>query len=307
MKWIKDNRGSVLITLSAVVLGVLFGLFTYSLVDRAEAVLGEGGNVTDTNNKHNLSSTSNSTSVRASTLNRICIFCHTPHHAITDSSLLNAPLWNHTLSTATYILNDTPPYLSNRGGPGSPTYGPGIVNQLTTPIQPDGASKLCLSCHDGTVAIGDVASISNITMASHSCLTSGRLNSSCSTYIGTNLTKKHVVSVPMNQALIDNSEAVCGQGDSSTYLRYPWSAGGNDDVKLRPTKATYDSKYGVDGSAATSGGGTLYKAGYKYGVQCSTCHDPHYWDGSDGNPGYKFLAVTRSSLCGVCHITSGCP
>jgi hypothetical protein len=231
MIWIINNKGSVIITLLAVVLGVLFGLFTYSLVDRAEAVLGGTGNLTDTNNPHNLSSTS--AGIRASTETRICIFCHTPHNAITDSSLLNAPLWNHTLSTASYIINTSPAGPATRGG-----Y---FVNQLTTPIQPDGASKLCLSCHDGTVAIGDIASrVANITMASNACLTDDKLNAVCNSYIGTDLRVKHVVSIPMNTQLIANSSNDCNNiPQITTSLRYPWDTGGDDRVKLRPTTAKY--------------------------------------------------------------------
>jgi hypothetical protein len=176
---------------------------------------------------------------------------------------------------------------------------------LTTQPQPDGASKLCLSCHDGTVAIGDVATrVANITMASHACLTGGKLVSTCSSYIGTDLRVKHVVSIPMNDQLIANSAIQCSAPGVSTKLRYPWVAGSGqsgDDVKLRPTTAQYDSQYGVDGSVPDGAGADLYTAGYKYGVQCSTCHDPHYWDGQSANRGWNFLAVPASTLCGVCH------
>ncbi len=70
---------------------------------------------------------------------RICVFCHTPHNA----TLGVTPLWNRKLSSATYT-----PYSSSSldaetilGGPLG---------------QPGGSSKLCLSCHDGTLAIGNV-------------------------------------------------------------------------------------------------------------------------------------------------------
>lgn len=63
---------------------------------------------------------------------RICTVCHTPHRA--DSSVTGAPLWNHEVSVATYTLYS------------SPTLD-------ATVNQPTGASKLCLSCHDGTVAL----------------------------------------------------------------------------------------------------------------------------------------------------------
>jgi len=62
----------------------------------------------------------------------ICIFCHTPHNA--DTSVADAPLWNHEVTTRNYILYN------------SPTFD-------ATPSQPQGASRLCLSCHDGTVAV----------------------------------------------------------------------------------------------------------------------------------------------------------
>jgi predicted CXXCH cytochrome family protein len=64
----------------------------------------------------------------------ICEVCHTPHNAVTG---LTAPLWNHEVSTATYTL-----YTSTV----SPSFD-------ATASQPDGTSKLCLSCHDGTVAM----------------------------------------------------------------------------------------------------------------------------------------------------------
>lgn len=70
--------------------------------------------------------------IRATQEREVCAFCHTPHHAISDT-----PLWNHTLSTATYTLYDSST----------------VKAQIN---QPTGSSKLCLSCHDGTVALGMV-------------------------------------------------------------------------------------------------------------------------------------------------------
>ena len=65
---------------------------------------------------------------------QICIVCHTPHNA--DTTVAGAPLWNHEVTTATFTLYDSPTF---QGG--------------TTISQPAGVSRLCLSCHDGTVAI----------------------------------------------------------------------------------------------------------------------------------------------------------
>ncbi len=75
----------------------------------------------------------------------ICLPCHIPHNAtVKDASGndLDGPLWNHTLSTATYTLYDalTAPTVDASGNP-----------VLTGEV--DNNSILCLSCHDGTVAL----------------------------------------------------------------------------------------------------------------------------------------------------------
>lgn len=62
----------------------------------------------------------------------LCIVCHTPHNAQT---LPDAPLWNHELTTAVFTLYSSPTFDATDIG------------------QPDASSKLCLSCHDGTVAL----------------------------------------------------------------------------------------------------------------------------------------------------------
>jgi predicted CXXCH cytochrome family protein len=83
------------------------------------------------NSKHNLS-ISGPGNVRAATEGDVCVFCHAPH-----SKAGQTPLWNHAQSTAAYT-----PYTSST---------------LKAKVgQPTGASKLCLSCHDGTVALGMV-------------------------------------------------------------------------------------------------------------------------------------------------------
>ncbi len=85
---------------------------------------------------HNLGTTGPG-EIRAVTEERICIFCHAPHHG---SGV--APLWNHQDSRASYVLYDS-----------------STLDAL--PGQPTGASKMCLGCHDGTVALGAVVSEPN--------------------------------------------------------------------------------------------------------------------------------------------------
>ena len=82
---------------------------------------------------HNLSVSSAAT-VRAQSEGEICVFCHVPHHAATSG-----PLWNRRAPAQSYTLYGSSTTLASIG-------------------QPTGASLLCLSCHDGTIALGDVLS-----------------------------------------------------------------------------------------------------------------------------------------------------
>jgi len=85
------------------------------------------------NTKHNLSVSGPGT-IKASSESEICVFCHTPHNGRPDQ-----PLWNRNDPALNYTL-----------------YGSSTTQ--ATPGQPDGSSILCLSCHDGTIALGSVIS-----------------------------------------------------------------------------------------------------------------------------------------------------
>jgi hypothetical protein len=89
--------------------------------------------------KHNFSSSGAGTT-RSTTESQICVFCHTPHGSDTSQA---APLWNKTLQNSTYT-----PYTSS-------SFDAAAI-QGASAGQPLGSSKLCLSCHDGVVALGSV-------------------------------------------------------------------------------------------------------------------------------------------------------
>ncbi|MCF6180780.1 cytochrome c3 family protein [Lutibacter sp.] len=101
----------------------------------------------------------------------ICIVCHTPHNAVTG---LTAPLWNHEVTTTTFTL-----YTSTV----SPSFD-------ATASQPDGTSKLCLSCHDGTVAMDNFGG-----------QTGGTDFMSGSDKLGTDLSNDHPISFTYDAAL----------------------------------------------------------------------------------------------------------
>ena len=102
-----------------------------------------------------------------------CTFCHAPHSGLGGVT----PLWNQKLSTKAYV-----PYSS--------TTNP---NQGNTQPTLGVTSSLCLSCHDGTVGVGQSAAYGQLP-------TSGTMNSMDS--FGTTLTGSHPFSLvlPMKDA-----------------------------------------------------------------------------------------------------------
>ena len=98
----------------------------------------------------------------------ICLPCHTPHNAVT--TVADAPLWNHALTNATFTVYSSPSLTATVG-------------------QPGGSSKLCLSCHDGTVAVDSFGGTTGTTMIANGV------------NVGTNLSNDHPVSFTYNAAL----------------------------------------------------------------------------------------------------------
>ena len=100
-------------------------------------VLAAGGSLradTVLNSPHNLTVTGTG-SIKAASERDACIFCHTAHRSNGAT-----PLWNHAMSGITnYVVYSSPTLQAVVG-------------------QPNGSSRLCLSCHDGTVALGSISS-----------------------------------------------------------------------------------------------------------------------------------------------------
>ena len=105
------------------------------------------------------------------TTGEICTPCHAPHNA--DMTVAGAPLWNHSVTTQTFTLYSSPWF------DGQATIG-----------QPTGPSKLCLSCHDGTIPLDNFGGFSGGTE-----FIAGPYN------LGTDLNNDHPVSFAYNTAL----------------------------------------------------------------------------------------------------------
>jgi hypothetical protein len=208
----------------------------------ASAQSQEGALVIDT--LHNLSATGPG-EIRAVDEVEICKFCHVPHNAVAP-----VPLWGHALSEAAYKVPEVRDASSRTRRPAP---------------QPDGASRLCLSCHDGTVALGDVANRARpIEMRG-----SGRLNPGRRGFIGTDLSGSHPVSIVMpaqekHEALQDLDMSLNPIG---VVLKDP-------DIRLDNHNK----------------------------IQCTSCHDPHA--DSYYQPGLTprfWVKPTVEEVCLTCH------
>lgn len=162
-----------------------------------------------------------------------CIFCHTPHTSYVDVK----PLWNHELSTQTYNT-----YTSS-------TYDAGAA----TPSA--GVSKLCLSCHDGTVALGQ-------TVLKGLIPTTGSMRPEA--VLGTNLTNDH----PIGFQPVDDGQLVL-----SLFQNPPSS--GDPTVKLPSGRVECTSCHDPHSQALDAAAQDFLVRSNNAGAVCLACHDPN--------------------------------
>lgn len=167
----------------------------------------------------------------------ICIFCHAPHSASTD-----APLWNRYSSGAQYKIYESTTIKATIG-------------------QPTGASKLCLSCHDGTVALGMVRNREMpIRFAGGiTALPPGRAN------LGTDLGDDHPISFRYNTELAEAN----GELNDPSELRGEVRLENGDTVQCTSCHNAHDNVFG----------NFLVMDNYGSAL-CMQCHDKNYWEDS---------------------------
>jgi predicted CXXCH cytochrome family protein len=163
--------------------------------------------------KHNLS-ISGPGGIKSTTETEICVFCHVPHNASGA-----APLWNRATPAATPLYT---PYAS--------TTAKGNMGQ------PNGTSLLCLSCHDGTIAPGELLSRGTTNVPMSGVTATGMLPTTSGSLLGRDLSDDHPISIAYTSALVTLSGG---------ELANP---------------ATLVGKVKLDASGQ---------------LQCSSCHDPH--------------------------------
>ena len=262
----------------------------------AQAAIAPTNKVSDVRStRHNLSAAADGSAtptgtvpvrvVKASSETQVCVFCHTPHAAEAISvgsgeTALGAPLWNRKLSQQTYTKYNSSSMEADAA-------------ELAS--APGGSSKLCLSCHDGTMGIDKVNALNgakNQTIAMSGGVTTmpaGAATTGFTRDLTTDLSNDHPISFTYNAALAGADGELRGPDGVTVGTRVANGA--------RPKMPLENGQ-----------------------MQCATCHDPHLNDRTTSNGNAKFLRMNRFQvaqpsggafsaandiICLACHDKSG--
>ena len=165
---------------------------------------------------------------------QICQPCHTPHNAKTG--IADAPLWNHESSISAYTL-----------------YSGFSIDH--TPGAPAGISKLCLGCHDGTVALEDFGGV-----------TTGIVMITGSKLVGTDLSGNHPISF---------TYSVASGADAEIYVGTTATPGGTIDSELlnNTDRMECSSCHDVHNTANGGLNSFLLRIDNANSALCLACHD----------------------------------
>ncbi len=206
--------------------------------------------------KHNLSVSGPGT-IKATSEERVCIFCHTPHHANPFT-----PLWSRPTSSAIYDLYES-------------------TTLVAKPGQPSGSSRLCLSCHDGTIALGAFFGTSDSIPMAGGVTT---MPADRSTNLKTDLRNDHPISFAYNDELVLLNGQLNPPGN---LLRSKVRLEGGDMLQCTSCHNPHTDPYGkflvMDNAAS---------------ALCKTCHNITGWSTST-----HATAPTTGAGCILCHVS----
>jgi predicted CXXCH cytochrome family protein len=224
---------------------------------------------------HNLSA-SGTGPIRAGSEDAICIFCHTAHNASAT-----APLWNRRNPVLTYT-----------------TYESSTLKSV--PGQPTGTSRLCLSCHDGTIALGDVRSRrGGIPMTVAGPMPTGRSK------LGLDLSDDHPISMSYQEAVSESGGTLrpTAHADGRPLV------GEDGQVQCTSCHDPHDNSFGQ-----------FLRTTPVSGALCLSCHDPldwaasshatsgASWDGPKKGPKDRpDMTNVATFACRACHVVHEAP
>ena len=170
---------------------------------------------------------------------QVCIYCHAPHNNLSAAGAL---LWNRAASTATYIAYSSP---SMNGAPTATSMGP--------------TSKVCLSCHDGAIAVDSYGTFTGATKAS------GAVK------IGPDLSNDHPIGFTYDAALVTLDPGL--KAITSNALIGNQTSGTIDTKMLFGGKVECASCHDVHNSlAGTAVQDKLLRITSAASAICRTCH-----------------------------------
>ncbi len=194
-----------------------------------------------------------------------CSFCHTPHGVLSDT-----PLWNHQMSKAVYQIYQSSSLQAEVG-------------------QPTGASKLCLSCHDGTVALGSKVR----GKTGNSFISPGTVN------LGTDLSDDHPISFVYSENLAAEDRQLRSPGNLPEQLRLDETG----ELQCTTCHDPHDNQYG-----------DFLVMPNEESRMCTSCHDLTGWSTSSHQSSTASVRsaedaalqasghdTVHSLACGSCH------
>jgi len=204
---------------------------------------------------------------------RMCIYCHAPHNTYKLSpanlgpgasgagpqapdAFTYLPLWNHQL-TDNYAA-----YTMYFPGPGRPLTGPRAL-QAFNAMTPGSTSLLCLSCHDGSVAVNSYGNADQLIRSVSSggpAITSSRYITGRDNYLG-----------------------------NHHPIGFDYAAVSSVDTEIRDA-----------GLAMMGAAGTVSDHLYNSKMECGTCHSVHNTGNTGETLLWRSDAASR--LCLTCHI-----
>jgi predicted CXXCH cytochrome family protein len=234
----------------------------------AAAAIAQQGSVV--NSPHNLSATGPGP-IRAVSEEQVCIFCHTPHNASPIR-----PLWNRSMPVDAYRIYDSRALDAEPG-------------------QPTGTSKMCLSCHDGTIALGAVVSRDAPILMSGgvTVLPAGPSN------LGTDLSDDHPISFRYDSSLAAKDPRI----KDPALLPQELHLDPNRELQCTTCHDAHDNSLGMF-LAMHNDNSQLCLACHQVGTttlmqhnDCNSCHQPHT---APSGP-YLLRDATATETCLRCH------
>jgi predicted CXXCH cytochrome family protein len=216
------------------------------------STLGEGASYGDT------------TEHSATGQDRICVYCHAPHNtikAVDAAGIAYIPLWNHKVTTQTYVL-----YSNGSELPGDTAHQSQAMVLLAGKNQPGSVSRLCLSCHDGTV--------------------------STNAYGFYGASSKGADNVKI---ISGSPYMIGGNGDLSNHhpIGFNYNAAQGSDAGLAPV------------TTAVYGGKNISNLLWNNNMECTTCHDVHNTGNDPLGNKFLWKNDRQSNFCLTCHLKDG--